>query len=149
MSRYNAHTYIALTALLIVVVIVVNDMFWHVDPQSPQVACRRHMQTLSQALLLYADDYGEFPPQRGWNVSLKDYARKKGLHWLKDHTFTCPADASGVLSYELDPQVAGVRLDSIPEHQRAHTVMLKERNFPGSHRQKSYADGHAVLKLSE
>jgi len=119
----------------------------------PDVVCGMNAVNIAGRLQLEGVDAGGKLPLSGqdsdgnplWVRSLLPDVPSERLSWLK-----CPLDRSKrISSYDLDPDVAGRDLNTIPPDERKDTVVLREMCFPGSHGHIVYLDGHVETRSCE
>ena len=133
--------------LLIVVFLFLLEIFTAGHPPSKRTVCRHHMLNLGNYVLLYADKTGRLPNSSRWVKEVRDWLPDDSTREWYARMLKCPEDRSNSeTSYEMNPDLSGRRLaefENIPTSQYVQTVLLREKQFPGSHGWIVYLDGHA------
>jgi hypothetical protein len=90
--------------------------------QERRLSCAYNMKSLSQAVRMYAQDYGEtFPPARGWCENLMPYvAEARPLRY----PLVCPEATELACGYAYNAILTGLSLDSLADP--ARVVMFSE-----------------------
>ena len=104
-------------------------------------ACLSNVKQLSVGTIMYSLDHDDrLPKAAAWKASIMPYLKSKGV-------FHCPEDASGSVSYFLDPRVGGKDTTSVARP--AETAMIVEGTPKttafrhGGRASLGYVDGHA------
>jgi prepilin-type processing-associated H-X9-DG protein len=150
---------VLVTAIIIgcAIVYVLNRPVRDVIP----VICSDELHDLHLALLSYTMDYKGVLPPAGWNEahnqpqwisSLEDWARQSvhddGEKWIH-YALKCPLDSSSEpFSYNLNPDLAGKNIESIPEKMWGLVPLALERPHRHSHGNILYLDGN-VKRVDE
>jgi hypothetical protein len=104
-------------------------------------SCLSNAKQLALAQLMWAQDHEEtFPDAATWKQDVGPYVRNQ-------QTFICPAGNRGEDSYEMNPELSNVKLETIPRPR--DTPLLYDAGFPNGKPPHSegwvvaFADGHA------
>lgn len=115
---------------------------YYPTPSKPAV-CRCNIRELDLMLEIYAEKNGHYPHSDNWVETLEhsttDAQEKRRLH----RSLKCLSDTSmSRCSYEMNPALSGRKPADIPKKDREHIVMLREKEFTGSHGWVIFLNGH-------
>ena len=130
-----------LTALLIVLVAILQPVFWSAREKARQSSCINNVKQIDLALLMYAQDWNEtFPPAAKWTALSEKYVPKND----SSNPWHCPGTSSPY-SYALNKPVGGLAMTDADA--LANTIALFEmeadnKNAVGDKRNNSAVNRH-------
>lgn len=117
---------------------------------STNLRCRVYMAGIASNLTIYANEHDGIFPSDDWDEknnrpiwiqAVIDLNEKMGSGGVPSRRFKCPEDKSDEIS-SYDFLLANKSIKNIPLEEWPNVIILKEKDFDGSHHRVVYLDGN-------